>query len=205
MERSTAWTLVLLALALAPRVARSQDVKYTEDPATGITYRETTTTITKQIPQTVMQNTEHTVLRGQWRADTQDVVRTYQIPITEYRWETYWQNRYNPFVEPTLAYHLVPRTRWETRTEVVKVPVTRYETVPDKVTVPVPVTTWHTAQDRNVSSVAVGKRPPGAASVAQAPGSAQYGSTGRLDGSPAQGGDANWKASTTASSTQLNR
>ncbi|MBI2826725.1 MAG: hypothetical protein HYX69_18795 [Planctomycetia bacterium] len=204
MERSTRWTLVLLALALAPRVARSQDVKYTESPD-GVTYRETTSTITKQIPQTVMQNTEHTVLRGQWRADTQDVVRTYQIPITEYRWETYWQNRYNPFVQPTLAYHLVPRTRWEARTEVAKVPVTRYETVPDKVTVPVPVTTWHTVQDHQYSKVAVGKRPPGAASMAQAPGSAQFGSTGRQDSLPSPSSDTAWKASNSGSTTALSR
>ena len=92
------------------------------------------------------------MLRGQYRTDTQGVVRTYSVPVTEYRGESYWQGRYNPFTQPTLGTRMVPYTRWETHSDVVQVPVTRYETVPTTETVHVPVTTWHTVQDQVTQS-----------------------------------------------------
>ena len=37
--------------------------------------------------------------------------KTYQVPVTEYVWEAFWANRWNPFEEPYIAYRMVPRVR----------------------------------------------------------------------------------------------
>ncbi len=117
----------------------------------GVTYREVRQTVRCPVPETKVQESEQTIYRPQWKTETRDVVRTYHVPITEYRWEAYWQGRFNPFAQPYLAQRLVPSTRWETRTETVKVPSTVYSVVPEKSVVRSPVTTWKTVE-RQVTS-----------------------------------------------------
>ncbi len=197
----------LAALFACPPLAGAQDVRYYQDPNTGHTYRQTTSTVQRQMPVTQLQASTRNVLRGQWRTDTQDVVRTYSVPVTEYRVESYWKGRYNPFVQPTLAQRTVPTTRWETRTEVVKVPVTRYETVPTTETVHVPVTTWHTVQDQIVHHQVVTPGTVNTAVVATSNGSS-VGGVARLDNPPSlSGSTSSSDSSFTAggSKTQLSR
>ena len=50
---------------------------------------------------------------------TRETERLVQVQVTEYEWEAYWVNRWNPFATPYIAYRLVPRTRAELRTETV--------------------------------------------------------------------------------------
>ena len=63
---------------------------------------------------------------------TQEMVRTYWVPVTEHLWEPYWVNRWNPFAEPYVAYRYVGRMHWEQRTEIVRVPVVSGRDVPPK-------------------------------------------------------------------------
>jgi len=205
MQRRIAWAVALVALFLSPLGAVAQDVRYYQDPNNGVTYKETNQTIQRQMPVTSLQASTRTVLRGQYRTDTQGIVRTYSVPVTEYRWESYWQGRYNPFTQPALAHRLVPYTRWETHSDVVQVPVTRYETVPTTETVHVPVTTWHTVQDQITHRTAM--TPPqmgSSAVVSTAPVGSQIGGVARLDPPPSQGGDASPSPSS-GSKTALSR
>ena len=160
-----------------------------------------------------VQESEQTVYRPQWKSETRDVVRTYHVPITEYRWEAYWQGRFNPFVQPYLAQRLVPSTRWETRTETVKLPTTSYSVVPEKSVVRTPVTTWKTIERQvtarvpvagrivasaaaaNSPAAAVSPQATSAASAGQAYGSGSiYGGVARLDdGPPRQANNLGWR------------
>ncbi|MGH7193165.1 MAG: hypothetical protein ACREJM_06465 [Candidatus Saccharimonadales bacterium] len=127
-----------VATSLSPAFA--DDVKTVTD-ANGQTWREVHRTI--QQPVTETQCLERQRLVYQETCDVQmcDTVRTYTVPVTEYRWESYWKGRYNPFVQPYLAQRLVPYTHWETRTETVKVPLTRRQVLPVTQTIKVPYTT----------------------------------------------------------------
>lgn len=51
-----------------------------------------------------------------------ETVRMVPTPVTEYRYEAYWRGRWNPFAKKSLAYRLVPRTRWEYRPAVTRYP-----------------------------------------------------------------------------------
>jgi hypothetical protein len=171
--------------AAAQQVAAGSNVRYYEE--NGVTYKETHQTFQRQIPETQLQPQSRTVLRGQWKTDTHDIVRTVQVPITEYKMEVYYPNRFNPFVQPTPAYRYVPVTRYEARTEVTKVPVARYEATPTTETYHVPVTTYRTVPESSTHRVAVGTRPAGTesgavmASRGGGSGSSNFGSAGSND------------------------
>jgi hypothetical protein len=153
------------AMAQAPTgVPAGQNVRFYEE--NGVTYQETHQTYQRQIPETQLQPQSRTVLRGQWKTDTHDIVRTVQVPITEYKYELYYRDRFNPFVQPTPAYRLVPVTRYEARSEVTRVPVSRYEATPTTETYHVPVTTYRTVPETTTHRVAVGTRPAGTSSGA---------------------------------------
>jgi hypothetical protein len=198
--------LVLLALAACTSRSRAQEIVYYEE--NGVTYRETRQTIRCPVAETKIQECEQTVYRPQWKTETRDVVRTYQVPVTEYRWEAYWQGRFNPFVQPYLAQRLVPRTRWETRTETVKVPTTSYSVVPEKSVVRTPVTTWKTIERQVTARVPVAGRIVASAGEAISPrGTAptqaasaidagqSIGGVARLDADPPrQGSNLGWRA-----------
>ena len=130
---------ILPVLMLAAPLA-ADETKMVTDPD-GQTWREVHRTL--RHPQTVTQcvDQQRTVYQEKYDVQMCDTYRTYQVPVTEYQWESYWVGRFNPFVQPYLAQRLVPRTRWETRTEVVKVPVTQRNIVPVTQTVRVPITT----------------------------------------------------------------
>ncbi len=206
MHRRATFLLGFLTLAAASTPALAQDVRFYEED--GVTFKETKQTVRRQIPQVQYHESERTVLRSQTKTEMQDVVRTYQVPVTEYRWESYWKGRYNPFSQPELAHRQVPYTRWETRTEISKVPVTRVETVPEKTPVKVGITTWRTVEEHVTSRVAMGARPVGAAAIASSnspPGSTNVGSQlGNLPAPPA-GADMTNQASMPGTTTQRHR
>ncbi len=114
----SAWFGVCLVAGTEP--ARTQEIRYFERD--GITYREVL-----GVPPVaqITQNPQCApiVYRPQIYIENRAIVRTYWLPVTEYRWETRWVNRWNPFAEPYQELRYVPVTRWEYRTEVVEVPV----------------------------------------------------------------------------------
>ena len=112
-----------------------------------------------------------TYYRERYTTDLQDVTRTYQVPVTQYVYEPYLSNRWNPFAQPTLNYRMVPKTSWETKVETVKIPVSRRDVVPETVTQQVPVTTHKVAEDKVVSRVAVGTTSSTAGTLAANPSS----------------------------------
>ena len=190
---------VLLSLAgLQP--AAGEEIRYYQKD--GITYRETRRTVRRPISETQVRPYTQTVYREQLDCELRDTVRTWWSPVTEYRCEAHWVGRWNPLVEPYLAYRMVPSARWEQRTEVVQVPVTCRRLVPETRTVQVPVTTRRMVDEEVITRVAVGGARSGALSVlSPTPTPArpeQIGGVARLDKDPPRHGVSTaWRASAT--------
>lgn len=104
------------------------------DPETGLVYRPVHRTV--ETPVTEVQNREKTVYRPQTVVEHREQVRTVYTPVMEYQWEPRWHNTWNPFSQPTLAYHFVPRARWEARSEAYQAPHMSTQWVAEKQTVP---------------------------------------------------------------------
>ena len=143
--------VALWLVGLTPAIA--DDVRFFERD--GITYRETRRTVQRPVSETRLEQVERTVYRWQRSSETHQSTRTWCSPTTEYRCEPYLVGRWNPFVRPYFAYHYVPCTRWEQKTEVVDVPVTCCRLVPETRKVDVPVTTRRMVSEEVISRVAV--------------------------------------------------
>lgn len=130
----------VFCVVLTAGTAAADEVKTVTD-ASGQTWNEVHRTISHPQTQTQCVDQPQTYYQEQCQVTTHDTYRTYQVPVTEYHLESYWVGRFNPFVQPYLAQRFVPRTRWETRTELVKVPVVQRNLVPVTRMVKVPVTT----------------------------------------------------------------
>jgi hypothetical protein len=149
----------MVVIMLTASVAVAQDnVRYYQE--NGITYRETRTTVQRTVPETRMQQCTSTVYREQVTTEMRDTPRTWQCPVTEYRWESAVVGRWNPFIEPYRIYRTVPTTRWETHSDVVKAPVVTRCVVPETRTVQMPVTTYRTVPEEIVSRVPVSNPSP---------------------------------------------
>jgi hypothetical protein len=158
-------TAVASLLAVC-RGAAADDVRTVTDDQ-GQTWREVHRTVQWPVTETQCLDRQQVVYHEKVDVQMCDSVRTYQVPVTEWRVESYWRGRYNPFVEPYLAQRMVPYTRWETRTEVVKVPITHRDLVPVTQTVKTPYTTQRlVSQDVLVSRQLVTS---GASSLAATP------------------------------------
>ncbi|HVW38293.1 MAG TPA: hypothetical protein VHB99_13350 [Pirellulales bacterium] len=152
-----------LAVALvAPLVfcisARADEVRDYEE--NGVTYRETRRVVNEPVTDVQCVEQQRTVgFREQLNVQMCDQTRSYIVPMTEYRVESYWRGRFNPFVQPYLAQRLVPYTRYETRVETVKTPVATRQLLPITSTVKVPVTTQRVVQREIISRVAISGTP----------------------------------------------
>ncbi len=111
---------------------------FVTDPATGIIYRPVTRTIERPVVETQIRKEERTVYRPETVTDTTTETRLLYTPVVEYRWEPRLHGRWNPFQQPTVAYHHVPTTRWETRSEVIPRTTLRTQYVAETRTVDVP-------------------------------------------------------------------
>lgn len=190
--------LMVVALLGSACHATADELRYYEE--NGYTYCETRRTVRRPVTEVTQQPVDRTFYRPQQRTEYQTTTRTVSVPVTEYRPEAYWKDRWNPFVQPTLAERLVPRTRWETRTETVQVPVARNELVPEVRQEHVPVVTQRYVEDQLVSRVLV-STPTGhapatsqpTAIVAQRP-QGRIGGISRLDSVPPhQISDGGWR------------
>lgn len=139
MHTRQVMTAVAALLAIGRGVAADEVRTVTDDQ--GQTWREVHRTVQWPVTETQCLDRQQVVYHEKVDVQMCDTVRSYQVPVTEWRLESYWRGRYNPFVEPYLAQRMVPYTRWETRTELVKVPITHRDLVPVAQTVKTPYTT----------------------------------------------------------------
>jgi hypothetical protein len=159
------WLAVLAATGQLP----AADVRYYQE--NGITYRETRYTVQHPVTETVLVDQPRTVYREKVSTTLQDSVSTVQVPVTEFKNETFVANRWNPFAKPYLAQRLVPVTRMETRTQTSKVPVGTRQLVPETTTVKVPVVRTRMVNEEITSRIAVAGPPATTPSPTSAPGS----------------------------------
>ena len=151
---SPAKTVIFAILAgfCAP-AADGQEVTYEE--RNGVRYQVTRRVVQRQVPTTVMQDRQQTVLTPQIVTDTVNHQQLYNVPVTQYQLTSQLKGRWNPFVTPYWTYKLEPVTRWHQQVASVPVPVSRMSWVQQTRTVQVPVTEYRTAEEETISRVAV--------------------------------------------------
>ncbi len=166
----------------------------------GKIYRETRRKVLRPVTETQVEERERTVYREELNTEMCENERTVLSPVTEYRWEAYWAGRWNPFAQPYLAYRLVPRTRLEAHTEIVRKPVTTRRLVPETRVVQVPVTTHRMVEEEHVHQVVVNDTSAGdpfdnSTAVARRTG---IGGSKLSNDPPREGADTAWRPSRSA-------
>ncbi|MBI3836922.1 MAG: hypothetical protein HY288_03185 [Planctomycetia bacterium] len=146
---------------VVPTLAADEVKTYEKD---GVKYQEVRRVVQRPITETRYEPRQVTQYHERYTTDMQEMQRTYQTPVTQQQWVPGYQRTWNLFAPPVLSYRLMPVTRWETRTETVRVPVTKREVIPEQVTQQVPVTTQRIVQDEHVSTYALGTVPSGGTS-----------------------------------------
>lgn len=140
-------------------IAIPQDGEYVT--INGQTYYQTRQKIMRPVQQTQYEERERTVYREEVTTAVEETQRVVHVPVTEYRWEAKWHGRWNPFSQPYIGYHLVPRTTWEPRTETVRTPVTHRNLIPQQVVTRIPVTTRQLVEEEVIRRTAVATPPTG--------------------------------------------
>ncbi len=161
----------LFLFTLSPSALAQNDAGYYTDPATGIVYRKVTKTIEKPVIETKMEQRQETVYRPQTVTETKPESRTVYSPVVQYKWEPRLHGRWNPFRQPTVAYHHVADTHWESRNEVVQRTNTRTEWVAEKREIEVPQRYVRMEREQKVDFEAVGRvapQPSGPGGVSEA-------------------------------------
>jgi len=125
-------------------------------------------------------------LRQRYTTELRPVERRYWAPITEMRWVVAWRPSWNPWAPPQPVYELLPVTRWEERTERVRIAVTKRELVADDRARPTPIAPPQLASTPRQTEPA---RTSSSHSTAPARGS--VGGIGRLESDPPRYG---WRA-----------
>jgi hypothetical protein len=165
MIRAKATALAVLVAGLAASGAKADDVRYVTEG--GVRYQETTQTVQRPITEWRSEPRQQTVYQERYTTNMQESVRTYQVPITEQQWVPGYQRTWNIFAPPVLSYRLLPVTRWETRSETVKIPITKREYVPQQQVQHVQVPSTKIAEEKIVRRVAIGLEGSGTQNVAR--------------------------------------
>lgn len=87
---------------------------------TGYVYQKVYRTVERPTTETRIERRNETVYTPQVVTTTRPESRTYYTPVLGYEWEARYHGWWNPFRQPTVAYHAVPRTHWEARSESVE-------------------------------------------------------------------------------------
>jgi hypothetical protein len=169
-----------LGILLAADLTVADEVRYYVKD--GITYQETRRVVQRPVVETKYEQREQVFYREQFKTNMQQTYQTVQVPITEYRTVACLQNRWNPFAQPYYTYRTVPTQRMEVRQQVVQLPVTTRELVPEKRIVQVPITSQRMAEEEQITRVAVSGIPPGIPVYGQPTTTGQIGGIARLDG-----------------------
>jgi hypothetical protein len=135
--RASIW-LVAACCFSSFQLAHAQEVLHRREfEKDGVKYLSTT--VRTPVAETAWQEREETVYVDRYVTEMQDSYRTVLAPVTQVVYEPRLHNWWNPFTGAHIAYHAVPRTRWELRTEVVRAPIARHEVVPQQRIVRQPV------------------------------------------------------------------
>lgn len=126
--------------------------RYTEN---GVEYVEFRRKVREPVVATRVEENEQTVYKEQLVTEIRESEHLVYSPVTEYCWEPRVHGILNPFRPRTVAYHLVPRTRWEARTHTVRRPVTVRQLTPETRVVQKPVRELTFADREEVSRMAV--------------------------------------------------
>jgi hypothetical protein len=118
-----------------PSTVHGQDKVVERD---GVRYLESTDTVEQPTTHLTFEEHKETIYREQYRTDVVETQRTVLVPVTEYQWEPRVHHWWNPLVPNTIAYHMVPRTRWEARNHTIRYPQNYRELVPEERIVRVP-------------------------------------------------------------------
>ncbi len=159
--------LIVASLALGALVTaslRADEVEYFDQ--NGVRYQKIRQVTQKPISETRYESRQYTTYQPRYTTDLQESVRTYQVPVTEQQWVPGYQRTLNIFAPPVLSYRLVPVTRWETRTETVRVPITRQDYVAQQRVEQIPITTQRLAQETHEHVIPIGPSGSGAPLVA---------------------------------------
>lgn len=143
----------LIGVLALSRAAWAQQV--VTDPQTGRQFQETRWTTQRPVSETRIEQRPYTVYTERLSTEYHPSYRTVYTPVTEYSWEPYMANRWNPLAQPSVGYRYVPRTRWEMRTEESHIPVTRHDVVPETRVAQVPVTSQRFVDEEHITRVAV--------------------------------------------------
>jgi hypothetical protein len=155
MERTQWIGALLLAGVVSAPALRAEEVRYV-DGEDGVRYQEITQVSQRPVSETRYEQREYTTYRERLTTDLQESQRTYQVPVTENQWIPGYQRSLNPFAPPVLTYKLMPVTRWETRSETVRVPITRRDYIPEKQVQQIPIVTQRLAEERHTHRIPVG-------------------------------------------------
>ena len=98
----------------------------------GMRYVQRTETVQQPTTTITYDERKETVYREQYRTEMVESQQTVLVPVTQYQWEPRIHNWWNPLVPNTIAYHMVPRTRWEARNHTIRAPQTVREIVPEE-------------------------------------------------------------------------
>jgi hypothetical protein len=146
--------LVVVAVAALVPAAGADEVQYVDEG--GVRYQVITQTTQRPISETKYVPHEYTTLREHYTTEMQESQRVYQVPVTEQHWVPGYQRTLNVFAPPVLSYRLMPVTRWETRSETVRIPVTKRNYVSEKQVTQVPVVNQRVATEVHTHRIAVG-------------------------------------------------
>lgn len=156
------------ALVLAPSALLAEDTPgYYTNPDTGIVYRKVVRSIERPVVETKMTQQQKTVYRPTTVVETRPTTRRTYVPVTEYRVRPHVEGRWNPFRQPTVAYHHVPETHWQARDEVVSETTTQVQWEAVTQTVEVPQRLTRITREQKVDYEPVGRvAPPPSTSLA---------------------------------------
>jgi len=130
MQRSYfAQIMAVLSLVALPGMVPGDEVTFEQQD--GTTYRVTRRVVKTPVTYTEWKEHTETVYIEQYVTEQRDSYRTVYAPLTEYRCEPRWHDWWNPLSRTHIAYHMKPVTRWETRAEKYRAPVTYRRVVPE--------------------------------------------------------------------------
>jgi hypothetical protein len=156
---------LLISTVSTPAVAQqATNQDFYTDPATGIVYRKVTRTVERPISETKVETQSQTFYRPETITETKPSMRTVYVPVVENNWETRIHGRWNPFQQPTVAYHQVPKTRWEPRSETIQNTQVRTQWVAENRSVEVPRQIVRMEREQKVDFEPIGRVAPPTAS-----------------------------------------
>jgi len=155
-----AWATVTTTLFTNHTANATDPAGYYTDPATGIVYRQVTKTVERPIVETKMETQQQTVFQPQTVTEVKPETQTVFTPVINYHWEPRLEGRWNPFRQPTVSYHHVPRAHWQAQQQVINRTQTKTEWVAEQRTVEIPKRLVRIEREQQVDYEPVGRVAP---------------------------------------------